>query len=102
MHVADYFTPMNEGKLSGGDSDLGSGAPLLLPASAGSTAHPNLLVGSGKQGRIYLIDRNNMGGYHGDKAGDGSSGSDNVVHETGVGAISGGSYDTPTFFNGVL
>jgi fibronectin type 3 domain-containing protein len=101
LHVADYFTPMNEGNLSGGDTDLGSGAPLLLPASAGSAAHPNLMVGAGKEGRIYLIDRNNMGGYHGDAAGDGNSGSDNVVQETGTGAING-SLDTPTFFNGVL
>src|ERR1700690_3737361 len=98
MHVADYFTPMNEGKLSGGDSDLGSGAPLLLPASAGSAAHPNLLVGAGKEGRIYLIGRANMGGYHGDAAGDGNSGFDNVVQETPSGAISV-SFDTPIFFN---
>ena len=101
MHVADYFTPMNEGNLSNGDTDLGSGAPLLLPASAGSAAHPNLLVGSGKEGRIYLIDRNNMGGYHGDAAGDGNSGTDNVVQETVAGAING-SLDTPTFYNGSL
>jgi fibronectin type 3 domain-containing protein len=101
LHVADFFTPMNEGNLSNGDTDLGSGAPLLLPASAGSAAHPNLMVGAGKEGRIYLIDRNNMGGYHGDAAGDGNSGSDNVVQETATGAIDG-SLGTPTFFNGAL
>jgi fibronectin type 3 domain-containing protein len=101
MHVADYFTPMNEGNLSGGDTDLGSGAPLLLPSSAGSAAHPNLMVGAGKEGRIYLIDRNNMGGYHGNAGGNGTSGTDNVVQETAPGAING-SLDTPTFFNGAL
>jgi fibronectin type 3 domain-containing protein len=101
MHVADYFTPINEGNLSAGDTDLGSGAPLLLPASAGSAAHPDLMVGSGKEGRIYLIDRNDMGGYGGDAAGDGNSGTDNVVQETATGAING-SLDTPTFYNGVL
>ena len=100
MHVVDYFTPINEGNLSDGDTDLGSGAPLLLPASAGSAAHPNLMVGSGKEGRIYLIDRDDMGGYHGDAAGDGNSGTDNVVQETATGAING-SLDTPTFYNGV-
>jgi fibronectin type 3 domain-containing protein len=101
MHVADYFTPMNEGNLSGGDTDLGSGAPLLLPASAGSAAHPNLMVGAGKEGRIYLIDRDNMGGYHGDAGGDGNSGTDNVVQETVAGAING-SLDTPTYYNGSI
>ena len=59
------------------------------------------MVGSGKEGRIYLIDRNNMGGYGGDAAGDGNSGTDNVVQETAAGAING-SLDTPTFYNGVL
>src|SRR5208337_4969033 len=101
MHVVDYFTPMNEGNLSNGDTDMGSGTPLLLPASAGSAAHPNLLVGSGKEGRIYLIDRDDMGGYHGDAAGDGNSGTDNVVQETVTGAVNG-SFDTPTFYNGTL
>jgi hypothetical protein len=101
LHVADYFTPMNEGNLSAGDTDLGSGAPLLLPATAGSAAHPNLMVGSGKEGRIYLIDRDNMGGYGGDAAGDGNTGSDNIVQETIAGAINGAT-DTPTFYNGAL
>jgi fibronectin type 3 domain-containing protein len=101
MHVVDYFTPMNEGNLSAGDTDLGSGAPILLPASAGSAAHPNLLVGAGKEGRIYLIDRDDMGGYHGDAAGDGNSGTDDVVQETAPGAVNA-SFDTPTYFNGVL
>ena len=101
MHVADYFTPTNEGNLSARRYGSGVNAPLLLPASAGSAAHPNLMVGSGKEGRIYLIDRNNMGGYHGDAAGDGNTGTDNVVQETATGAING-SLDTPTFYNGVL
>ncbi len=42
-----------------------------------------------------------MGGYGGDAAGDGNSGTDNVVQETATGAING-SLDTPTFYNGVL
>ena len=101
MHVVDYFTPINEGNLSAGDTDLGSGGPILLPVSAGSAAHPNLLVGSGKAGQIYLLDADDMGGYHGDPAGDGKSGTDDVVQETINGAING-ALDTPTFYNGVL
>jgi hypothetical protein len=92
LKVVDYFTPFNEQALNAVDLDLGSGAPLLLPDSAGSAAHPHLLVGSGKEGKIYLIDRDQMGGF--------SPSGDNVV-QTVAGAISG-SFDTPAFFNGRL
>ena len=64
LKVADYFTPFNQSSLNSADLDLGSGGPFLLPDSAGSTAHPHLLVGSGKEGRIYLIDRDNMGHFN--------------------------------------
>jgi hypothetical protein len=92
LKVADYFTPFNEDALNRVDLDLGSGAPLLLPDSAGSADHPHLLVGAGKEGKIYLIDRDHMGGF--------SPSGDNVVQSI-PDAISG-SFDTPAFFNGML
>jgi hypothetical protein len=61
MPVADYFTPFNWQALDGQDADLGSGGVMLLPDSVGSTAHRHLMLETGKQGRIYLIDRDNMG-----------------------------------------
>jgi hypothetical protein len=36
---------------------------MLLPSSAGSAAHPDLLLGGGKIGTVYLIDRDNMGKF---------------------------------------
>jgi fibronectin type 3 domain-containing protein len=89
MKVADYFTPFNEEDLDAVDRDLGSGGPTVLPDSVGSAAHPHLLVGSGKEGKIYLIDRDNMGKV--DPA------TDHVVQEQ-AGAISG-SLGVPAFFN---
>ncbi|MCE0523211.1 MAG: putative Ig domain-containing protein, partial [Methylacidiphilales bacterium] len=81
LHVADYFTPDNEQVLENGDLDLGSSGPILLPDSVGSSAHQQLLLENNKEGNLYLVDRNNMGGYHGDAAGDGTSGSNNIVQE---------------------
>ena len=63
LAVADYFTPTNQAAMQAADSDLGSGGPMLLPDSVGSTAHPHLLVGGGKAGIIFLVDRDNMGTY---------------------------------------
>lgn len=63
----DYFTPFNqdtmdsEGPNLGADADLGSGGVILLPEQPGN--HPHLLVQAGKQGTIYLVDRDNMGHF---------------------------------------
>ena len=62
LTVEDYFTPDNQSYLSDYDVDLGSGGVLLLPDQPGS--HPYLLVESGKEGTIYLVDRTNMGKYN--------------------------------------
>jgi hypothetical protein len=92
LKVADYFTPHNELALSQADQDLGSGGVLLLPNSVGNAAHPHLLVGAGKQGVIYLIDRDNMGKFN--------SNTDNVVQE--ISGQIGGSFDTPSYFNNTI
>jgi hypothetical protein len=63
MSVADYFTPHDWRLLDGQDADLGSGGTLLLPDAVGSAAHPHLMVETGKTGRLYLIDRDNMGKF---------------------------------------
>ncbi len=63
MPVADYFTPFNWQQLDAQDADLGSGGVMMLPDSVGSAAHPHLMIETGKQGHIYLIDRDNMGKF---------------------------------------
>jgi hypothetical protein len=52
LQLARSFTPSNAAVLRGGDTDLGSGGPLLLPG--------NRLVGGGKQGRLYVMDATTM------------------------------------------
>ncbi len=61
--VTDYFVPYNQAALDNADQDLGSGSALVLPDSAGIPGAPHLLVAAGKQGVIYLINRDNMGHY---------------------------------------
>jgi uncharacterized protein (TIGR03437 family) len=64
LTVADSFTPYNQADLENLDLDLGSSGALLLPPEVGSNAHRNLLVTAGKEGRIYLVDRDQMGGFN--------------------------------------
>ena len=64
LSVADFFTPANQSDLNEGDLDLGSGGAIVLPDSAGSAAHPHLLIGGDKQGVLHVIDRDNMTGFN--------------------------------------
>src|SRR5260370_5086194 len=89
LGVADYFSPSNQAAMALNDQDLGSGGPMLLPDSAGSAAHPHLMVGAGKEGTIYLVDRDNMGHF---------SATTNSIVQTLIGAI-GGSFGVPAYFN---
>ena len=60
--AADQFTPFNKLMLDEQDLDLGSSGALVLPDEAGSPAHPHVLFTSGKEGRMYLLDRQALGG----------------------------------------
>ena len=60
--VVDYFTPHDQQYMNDQDIDLGSGGVLLLPDQTGP--HPHLAITAGKNGTIYVIDRDNMGQYN--------------------------------------
>jgi hypothetical protein len=93
LAVADYFTPYNQLSLANADADLGSGGPILLPDSAGSVAHPHLIVGAGKEGTLHLVDRDNMGHYN--------AANDNQIVQELPGAI-GSAFSSPAYFNGQI
>jgi hypothetical protein len=61
LSLADYFMPANTQTLINNDADLGSGGVVLLPDN--SSSHPHELIGGGKDGRIFVIDRDAMGEF---------------------------------------
>jgi len=58
--LAGYFTPSNFAGLDSEDADLGSGGIMVVPETPGL---PHFAVGGGKDGRLFLYNRNNMGGF---------------------------------------
>jgi hypothetical protein len=61
LTVNDWFTPFDQAMLETNDADLASGGMLLLPDQSSGPAH--LLVVTGKEGTIYLLNRESMGHY---------------------------------------
>jgi hypothetical protein len=63
LEPVDFFTTFNAAALNVFDSDVGSGGLLLLPNQTGTT-HTQMLVGAGKEGTIFLVDRTSMSKFN--------------------------------------
>jgi hypothetical protein len=59
--VIDLFTPDNEPTLDEQDLDFGSGGAMVLPDQPGLI--PRLAVAAGKEGTMFLMNEENLGGY---------------------------------------
>ena len=59
--VVDLFTTDNQSSLDQGDNDFGSGGVLVLPDQPG--ALPHLAVAAGKDGNMYFMNEDDLGGY---------------------------------------
>ena len=93
LKVADYFTPFNTIAEDNGDVDFGSAAPLLLPDmmdANGTTRH--LALGAGKDGNLYVVDRDNMGQFNAMK--------NDVFQQIQISTHE--NHSSPIFFNGTV
>jgi hypothetical protein len=94
LKVADYFEMSNTVSESGIDADLGSGGPMVLPdLNFGTAGILNLAVGAGKDGNIYVVNRNNMGKF---------SPTANNVYQELSGALPSGVWGVPAYFNNTV
>jgi hypothetical protein len=91
--VADYFTPSDQSSLNSGDTDLGSAGLVLLPDQPAGSPHLHLLAQSGKEGTLYLVDRDKMGKYN--------PNSNNQIVQNIPGA-NGGMWSSPAWWNNTL
>ncbi|WP_433966375.1 chitobiase/beta-hexosaminidase C-terminal domain-containing protein [Tunturiibacter gelidiferens] len=91
LAVTDAFTSFNQARLSGLDLDQGSGGILMLPDQAGANAH--ILIQAGKEGRLLVLNRDNLGGYL-----PGGTSNTNALQDI-TGEIKG-LWSTPAYWNG--
>ncbi len=90
LSLLDYFTPFNQASLDTNDLDVGAAGVILLPEQAG--AHPFIMISAGKEGRIYVVDCDNLGHFH--------SGSDSQIVQSIPDAFRNGTWATATYWNG--
>jgi iron transport multicopper oxidase len=93
LKAVDFFSPYDATTLDQSDLDFGSGSPVALPdAYFGTEAIPHLAVAVGKEGYVYLLNRDNLGGV-----GEGPNGTDDVVGRYGP---NGGVWSSPAVWPG--
>jgi iron transport multicopper oxidase len=79
LQAADFFAPFDTVNLDTYDADFGSGALVALPDQYfGTSRYPHLGVVVGKEGFVYLLNRDNLGGLD-----QGPTGDDNVLQRLG-------------------
>jgi hypothetical protein len=92
LKPTDAFTAFNFQTLNDGDIDLGSGGVLMVPDQQGT--HPHILVQVGKEGRIVVLDRDNLGGYAP------ATGTSNTNALQDINDANKGLWNTPAYWNG--
>jgi hypothetical protein len=93
--LSDWFSPFNQSDLESADRDLGSSGTVLLPDQSTGIAH--LLVTGGKEGKLYLLNRDSMGRFCGTRSA--STGDTNAVQSF---SLTNGLFGTPAFWQNGL
>jgi hypothetical protein len=88
--MTSFFAPNDQATLNNNDTDLGSGGATIL-IDAPSAPVPHLVIGGGKEGFLYLLNRDNLGGNNSTDSG--------AVQIFNVG---NGTFATPAFWQNNL
>jgi hypothetical protein len=91
--IQDEFTPAGQAQLDEWDMDQASGGLMIVPTQT-SGSYPYLLVQAGKSGEVYLLNRQNLGGYN--------TAGDQVVQELPWAVGNVGAWSTPAYWNGMV
>jgi len=87
--VGDDFTPHDQANMDNNDEDVASGGVIVLPDSVGGGGGAHQLVQVGKSGRVFVLNRENLGGYN-----------PNNTTDPEQAASVGGLWGAPAYWNG--
>jgi hypothetical protein len=91
LGVIDFFTPFDQVALDMLDIDFGSSGVIALPDQAVGPQH--LAFSGGKEGTLYLVDRDSMGHFH--------ANDDSQIVQSIMGQVTH-VFSTPAYFNGMV
>ncbi len=103
--LTQWFAPDDVLFLNTDDLDLSSGGPVILPDQAG--AAPHLVVAAGKTGRIYVLNRDDLGLFNSQDSQlsalpTGTGGQELDGEENKLDGIVGSMFSSPAYWNGML
>jgi hypothetical protein len=91
LAVADYFNTYNTVQESNADIDLGSGGALVLPdVSVSANKKVHLVIAAGKDGNVYVANRDNMGKWN--------PNNNNNLYQQLTGVLPSGAWSMPAYF----
>jgi hypothetical protein len=99
LNAVDYFAPADQAYLAAQDLDISSGGALLLPDQPGPYVHE--MIGGGKEGTIYVLNRDAMGGFN-------ATGDTQIVQELPAAltpttaTVDAGLWSTPLYWNNLV
>ena len=90
-NITDEFTTNQQANLDSQDGDVGSGGMMVIPTQT-TGSNPHLAVQAGKAGTLFLLNRDNLGGYN--------TTTDQVVQELPYSVGYVGVWSSPAYWNG--
>ncbi|HEY1483511.1 MAG TPA: chitobiase/beta-hexosaminidase C-terminal domain-containing protein [Candidatus Acidoferrum sp.] len=88
--VGDDFTPHDQASMNNGDLDQAAGGVVILPDSVGGGGSNHQLVQVGKTARVFVLNRENLGGYN----------PNNTTDPEESAYLAGGLWGGPAYWNG--
>jgi Legume lectin domain/Chitobiase/beta-hexosaminidase C-terminal domain len=89
--VTDEFTTNQQAMLNSQDGDIAAGGMLVVPTQTTGN-YPHLAVQAGKGGTLYLLNRDNLGGYN--------TTTDQAIQEQTYAVGNVGVWSSPAYWNG--